>query len=138
MAGYRRPPLLLVFDGEQYEGLEVRCRRPTIGDILDLARLRTVTADATEAAVMAKVDGLMARMASLITAWNLVGEDDEPVPVTAETVAGQDYEFVLAIAGAIGAGGAGVAPPLPQPSEGGVPSLEASIPMETLSPSLPN
>jgi hypothetical protein len=138
MAGYKRPPLLLVFDGEEYEGLEVRCRRPTIGDILDLARLRSIGPATTEADVLGKLDGLMARMASLITSWNLVDDQDEPVPVTAETVAAQDYAFMMAIVSAIGAAGAAVRPPLPRPSEDGVPSLEASIPMETLSPSLPS
>lgn len=138
MAGYKRPPLLLVFEGEEYEGLEVRARRPTIADILDLARLRSIGPATTEADVLSKLDGLMARMASLITSWNLLDDDDQPIPVTAETVAAQDYPFMMAIASAIAGSGAAVRPPLPQPSGDGVPSLAASIPMEPLSESPPS
>jgi len=148
MAGYKRPPLLLVFSNPEFEGLEVRAKRPSVGDIFDLARLRTVPAGLTEEQIKQRVAEFGEKVVSFIKSWNLEEEevDDEgkptgrdvPVLITPEGVMRQDWALITAILAAIGAGGAGVSPPLPRPSDDGVPSPAASIPMETLSPSPPN
>lgn len=139
MPGYKRPPLLLTFTNPEFEGLEVRCRRPSVGDILDLAQLRGITSAASEADIQERVDALMTRLASLIVSWNLLDDNDEPVKITAESIAAQDFYLMIAITGALlDASGAGVRPPLPRPSDDGAPSLAASIPMETLSESPPS
>ena len=146
--GYKRPPLLLTFSNPEFEGLEVRAKRPSVGDIFDLARLRTVPPGLTEEQITQRAREMQVKVASFIRSWNLEEDEldadgeptgrDVPVPVTPEGVARQDFDLITAIMTAIGAGGAGVAPPLSQPSNGGVPSPAASIPMEPLSPSLPN
>jgi hypothetical protein len=145
VAGYIRKGLKLVFADEEFEGLVVYARRLTIGQLLDLTALqglKNLADDSPE--VREKLQEVFNLLASLIKSWNLeelADEDDEdgprvPVPVTGEALAQQDLGLVMAMINAIQDASAGVSAPLDRSSSAGQPSLELSLPMETLSPSL--
>lgn len=130
--GFVRSTLLLKFDDPEFEGFEVRSRRLSIDSLLTISELQSIDLRDTEAAKVAFVD-LTKELATVLTSWNLEDEAGAAVPLNADTLAVQDFRMVFAIAGGLLDASAGVSPPLSPPSNGGEPSVEASIPMETLS-----
>lgn len=131
MGGYRRKARLfnLAFAPDHpLHGLEVTARSVSMRDLLAVMELASLAgASLRDQAV--GVGRLTEKLAELIVSWNLEDEDGNPVPATAEGVQGQDMDFVLALCESWIDAVAGVPAPLPQPSEDGAPSLEASIPM---------
>lgn len=140
---YRRPrTALLRFDDPEMEGLEVRCRRTTLGDALDLDEL----ASAIDTGGRPEIEAFLSAFADrVLLSWNL---DDEvidatgeptgvydPVPTTLEGLLTQDLRFVMAIFTAWMESAVGVAAPLAPTSPAGLPSGLPSMPMETLTPS---
>jgi len=130
--GFQRSTLKLVFEDPQFEGFEVKSRRLSIDALFTIADLRAVDWTDTKAAREA-FTALTTELATVLTGWNLEDADGNPVPLTADTLGAQDYALILAISGALMEGSSGVSRPLSPPSNGGEPSVEASIPMETLS-----
>lgn len=120
--GYRRDRTYkLVFQDEDMDGLEVRCKS------LPLAKFLQMVAIIDGGVDMSNVADLIAEFAKVIVSWNVVSEDDQLIPVTAEALMGQDYEFVIAIIRAWAQAISGVSAPLERPSPDG--EMEASIPM---------
>lgn len=118
----------LQFEGDEYDGLEVRMHGLSTGQYMDLFQLKE---DAEE-------DGesrhqLFELMADRLVSWNVEHEDGSPVPATLDGVREQDLPFTMAIIDAWQQAIAGAPAPLPQGSPAGEPSLVASIPTETLS-----
>lgn len=159
--GYRRakPIYVLKFDDPELEGLEVRAKGASIGQLMKLMDLaRFASGEKFQISDTRELDGLFELFASKLISWNLEDEDGTPVtfepqmikdpPDTtkfrletdaeakARVLRDQDMEFaldlVLAWIGAV----IGVSAPLDQPSTDGTPLEVASIPMETLSPNL--
>lgn len=128
MGGYKRPTLKLIFADPEMDGLEVRAKRLNIGNLFRVAAL----ADMGHGLVQReeKLTELFEALGASITSWNLEEDDDTPVPTTPAGLRGQDMRLLLAITHSLIEASAGVARPLEQPSPGGEPSLEASIPME--------
>ncbi|MFD5697439.1 hypothetical protein [Streptomyces lasiicapitis] len=127
--GYRPKQKIytLAFEGEEYEGLEVRIRGLNTGQMIDLD---TARADGGEEAIQS----MLRLMADRLIEWNVDHPDTgEPVPPTFDGVRSLDLEFNWAIIDAWQTAVAGVAAPLDEPSTDGEPSLVASIPMESLS-----
>lgn len=126
--GYqRRKTYLLVFNDEEYEGLEIRMRPLRVGEVLDS------TADD----VTRTLANMMDQFASSLMSWNLEDENGAPIPPTIEGVRDQDTDFIMTAYNAWHAQMAGeIAGPKDVNSNDGQPSLVASIPMEELSPSL--
>lgn len=127
--GYRRPPLRLVFEAPEFEGLEVRARRYTIGE---LERIWTMPDDLPRVerdAVALEV------FLAVVSSWNLEGEDGEPVPLTPQGVRSTDRGLVDTIISEVMNASTVVAPPLRRPSDGGSPSGEEWELMESLSTS---
>lgn len=125
--GYTRKPktYLLVFEGEEYAGLEIHMRGMSMGQMLDM----TEFADGGQGRGLAMVREALGTLAAGIDSWNLETEDGQPITPSVEALRDLDMPFVLAIVRAWMRGVASVPAPLDQPSPGGVPSLEASIPM---------
>jgi hypothetical protein len=121
--GYQRKVYRLVFDDPEMDGLEVRAKSVSLGAMRKAA-------DSDDEFLM------MELFAKALVSWNLE-DDGEPVPATLEGLEDQDPEFVTAIITAWTGTISGVpdASPLGGGSDSGRRSLEASIPMETLSPS---
>lgn len=120
----------LDFAGTEHEGLHVSIRGLNTGQYMDLFEAKTVAESGGE------TNRLLTIMASRLVTWDVVDDDDTPVPATLDGIKTQDLDFNLAIVNAWTTAMAGVPAPLEQPSTGGGSSLEASIPMETLSASL--
>lgn len=120
----------LNFDGTDYEGLAVSIRGLNTGQYMDM-----VTAKA-EVEAGGETNHLLTIMASRLVAWNVENDDDTAVPPTLDGIKTQDLDLNLAIVNAWTTAMAGVPAPLEQPSTDGGSSLEASIPMDVLSPSL--
>lgn len=131
--GYRhkRKRINVCFEeGHEYHGLEVTLRGMSLGEYLELEGIGEVD--------RSSVGDQLRRFAESLISWNLEDEDTgEPVPTTVEAVYAQDQDLMLMLATRwIEALRGIVSAPLEQSSPDGEPSLEASIPMETLSSSL--
>ena len=110
--------------GEEFEGLDTTVSSVSIGEYMTLAGFTSETVPVSYA-----VDQFCANL----IAWNLEDEDGQPIPVAAAK--DQDKELILALTAAWVTSLHGVAAPLAPSSPDGEPSLEASIPMDDLSPS---
>lgn len=126
--GYRpkRKIYTLEFDGEEYEGLEVKIRGLNTGQVMDIDTARQ---DGGDAAIVA----MLQLMADQLVEWNVEDDDGAPVPTTFEGVRSLDIDFNWAIIDAWQNAAAGVPAPLESASTSTAPSLVASIPTETLS-----
>lgn len=128
--GYKRKPKYIRFtfaDDTEYAGLSVTVRTVNLRSLL---KIRAASAEADDVEVLA---GLVADQ---LVEWNLEEEDGTPIAPSREALLDQDFDFLMAIINEWNATVAGVSAPLEQPSTSGGKSLEASIPMETLSGSL--
>jgi hypothetical protein len=132
--GYKRPTLKLVFEDEEFEGLEVKARRLSINDVFRVAELADLGVNGLRDN-KEQLAELLDLVAGVLTSWNLEDEDGVPVPRTGAGLGGQDLAFVTALAGALSNASASVPRPLEPSSNGGQPSPEVSLPMEPLSPS---
>jgi hypothetical protein len=139
--GYRRPvkQFRLQFEDAEFDGLEVIMTSLSTGDLLKVTRGagKLAALDNTAASVTAGGDDvaeLLRVMAKSLVSWNL--EDDHgPVPANLDGILTQDLDLVVAVIQAWTSAIAGVAPPLPQSSNGGGQFPAVSIPMVPLSPS---
>jgi hypothetical protein len=128
-AGYRpqRKVYKLTFADPEMGGLVVRARGLTLGELLELSRLRDGGPE--ELAQMFRL------FAGKLVEWNVEGDDGSPLPATYESLLSLDDDFALSIVDAWTSVTTDVQPPLGQTSNGGGPSLVASLPMEPLSSS---
>lgn len=139
----------LVFDDPDMNGLVVRARSVPMNVFLSIAQAAEGVDITDPEAVkelatpenMGMVGTLFEAFAHALVEWNLQEqvEDDGPVvdvPPTLEGIYSQDMDFILKVIEAWMTAIAGVSNPLAGSSPGGKQSLEASIPMETSSPSL--
>jgi hypothetical protein len=131
--GFVRSTVKLVFDDPQFEGLEVKSRRLSAGVLLTISRMRN--RDWNGDGAVEGIEEFAGLLVTALTGWNLEDEDGTAVPLTARSLADVDYKMLFAISDALLDASAGVSPPLSPPSSDGSQSVEASIPMETLSPS---
>lgn len=137
--GYKRKKTfkLTWADGE-FEGLEVRVRSMSVERFLELGPLlEALDMDGLGTKEMGELRELFREFSTVLVDWNLEDEDDDSaVPCTTEAFLGQDIRFVNEVISRWAEHIAGVSAPLERPSPSGEPSLEVSLPMEPLSPSL--
>lgn len=132
--GFQRGLLILGFEDPEFAGLEVRSKRFSIGELLDVMMFPS-RLNAGDDGQRRDVLSSMAQMLdSKIVAWNYEDEEGLPVDKCAKEIEALDQDFLTAILRGITAGSKQVAAPLEKPSEDG--GLEAQIPMEPL-PDLP-
>lgn len=120
-------------EGDDLHGLEVVTRSLSLGTYLSLIGMGEVDRSGLK--------DMIAEFANSLVSWNLTDPDGEPVPATQAAALAEDHALMLAICSRwmdTLHGRDKEAGPLDQPSPGGEPSLEASIPMETVSPSPPS
>lgn len=123
----------LQFADGDFQGAEVRMRGISTGQFMDIGEDREKAEEEYEARVR-----LFSLTAEQLVSWNLEREDGTPVPANLDGIREQDLRFTFALIDAYQQAIAGVPDPLQQGSPSGEPSPEASIPMETLSPSPEN
>ncbi|MEV3857723.1 hypothetical protein AB0J38_25785 [Streptomyces sp. NPDC050095] len=117
----------LQFEDPEMDGLEVKVRHVNTGDALALDA-------AVEAGTEEGLRKCLTLLAESLVSWNVEG-DDGPVPATLDGVMAQELDFNIAIVNAWRTALVGVPAPLDSASPDGVPSLEASIPMDVPSES---
>lgn len=126
--GYQRKKRYhLVFDDEEFDGLEVTTKPVPLGVYLRMKAL--ILAEITEEVI----EELFGEFAKILDSWNYEDDDGHPVPATYEGLRSLDIEFAKAIVRAWNAAMTAVAEvddaPLPEASDDGAESVEASIPM---------
>lgn len=137
--GYKRPKRIfkLKFTDPEMGGLEVRAKSTSLGGFLTIAKLVDLKDRLTAGDdAIAEVEELFSTFAKCLVSWNLLDDDDSPVPPTKDGLLSQDLDFVLEIIGAWAQAIGGVSTPLAMPSRDGARLLEESLPMEPLTPSL--
>jgi len=131
--GFRREAThhKLMFEDEQYQGLEVIAKPLSLKDFLALTRMAAGEGD--DPLKQAENSGVVFRkFADSLVAWNLEDEDGNPVPATYEGVESQDFSFVNVVVRAWMDTMAGVPKASKRVSNGGGTSQEALIPMDVL------
>src|SRR5580698_4526868 len=104
-------------EGTGFEGLEVTTKPPSFDVLMQLDDLQAGAAKGSTE----DVRGLVGLLAELITEWNVTGDDEQPVPVTAEELLA-DIPMTMAIVANYSekvAAAHSVPPPLPGPSGSG-------------------
>lgn len=142
----RRTFKIVFREGHEFDGLEVRMKSVSVGKLLALLPVVDQLDDMLKSSDLEPVESVFRELAALIDWWNVEEEEldlngvptGKLVPVTPDYagLVAQDLRMVNAIMRQWAKHVAGVSAPLDGPSPSGNPSLEASIPMETLSPSL--
>lgn len=122
----------LIFADEDMAGLEVTMTSVPMGDLMSLQQLDPKRA-ANDPAEFRELLGIFA---GAMLSWNLVDDNDQPVPITVDAFLKQDIDFIFAIIDAWSTAVAGVSAPLDGGSTDGATALEASMPMDVSSPSL--
>jgi hypothetical protein len=141
VSGYVRPRTIkLTWADGEFAGLEIRARRVSIETFFDLAPLIEGGIDASHQEGRKELLAKFQDFGRVLVSWNLEDEDEHgnttPIPCTAAEFMQMDPKFVREVLDQWAEAVAGVADPLDAPSPGGEPFQEASLPMETLSPSL--
>lgn len=134
--GFQRGLLKLEFEDPEFAGLEVKSKRFSLGELLDVmmfpSRLNTGTDEERRLAL----ESMAEMLDSKIVAWNYEDEAGLPIDKCAKEIEALDEGFLTAILRGITAGSKKVAAPLETPSGDG--GLESQIPMEPLPDSPPS
>lgn len=123
----RRTYLLEWPEDSEYHGLLVRVRPTTLGVMVELDELE-------DEADRPLID-IFRPLADVLLWWNLLDDNDEPVPPTLDAMLGQDSRMMGEIIRAWQQATMGVSAPKGQKSTDGERSVEASLTMEPLSES---
>jgi hypothetical protein len=137
MTGYMRPRTLkLTWSDGEFAGLEIRARRSSLETFFRLAPVIDGGIDTSTPEGRAEFLDLLREFGAYLVSWNVQDEDGKAVPCTPDEFVAMDPKFVREVLDQWAEAIAGVAVPLEQPSPGGEPFQEASLPMEVSSPSL--
>jgi len=135
--GYKAPRRVysLEFEGDEFDGLVIKVRPPTVGealDNLDLSWLGDKTLSDEE--MTARLTDLYALFASRLVSWNLEDDDDTAIPSTLDGLLSLERDFGIRVVKAW----LETAPPAPlgANSPSTEQSVELSIPMDETSVSL--
>lgn len=126
MARVKRRQYKLIFQDEDMAGIEITVRSLTTGQLIELQ-------EAQQSGIHEKFTNMFADQ---LVSWNIEDEDGTPIPATLEGVRSMDIAFNNKVIDVWTDAVFGVKAPLRPTSADGQPSVEASIPMETLSESL--
>ena len=112
----------LKFKKPELEGLVVKARGTTIGNVL------AITGEEFD---VAAVKEAFQTFASSLVEWNILDDDDQPLPATYDGLLTLPNDFMVDVISAWIDAMIEVESPLEKKSNGTPPSLVASIPMET-------
>jgi hypothetical protein len=121
----------LDFSGSDLEGLEVDARGASMKELIDLLQGADAISELTEldegqdaGKIAEQLREMVAPFARKLHAWNLLDDDDEPVPASLDGLLSQDLDFIVALMGAYGQIMTQAPPPLPAGSSSGATSQE--------------
>lgn len=125
--GYKPPRKIHKLVFEDMDGLIVRAKSVPIGTMLRIARCLKQVGDGDPEAL----DELFVAFSAALVDWNVVDDDDVPVPATFEGVCAQESDFIMQVVDGWMTAIAGVADPLDGSSTNGQPPhpLEGGLPM---------
>jgi hypothetical protein len=118
----------LLFEGDEFDGLQVRTGSPSIGALRKILSLSE--SDASDTAAL---DPMIRMFAELLVDWNVEDDSGDPVPATEDGLNSQDSEFVMNLIKAWGQQmrrNTQVPAPLDETSTGGSLSGVPSLPMD--------
>jgi hypothetical protein len=135
----RRTIFKLKFQDPDLHDLEVYAKKPSMGEQLDTVKLQKLAH--LNPGMVTEKDAQDLRQAFLffgrfIVGWNLEEEDGTPIECTPENILNEEDSYLLAILNAWMEASNGVGVDLKGISNGGLPSVVESIPVETLSANL--
>lgn len=141
VSGYvRARTLRLTWADGEFAGLEIRAKRASLETFFKFAPIIEGGIDVSDAKGRKELMGLFLEFGEQLISWNLLDEDENgvrtPIPCTPQQYLALDPRFAREILDEWAVALTGVAAPLEQPSPGGEPFPEVSLPMETLSESL--
>lgn len=128
---YKRKSYRLTWpEGHVRHGLVVSMRGMSIDDMNMVTAFKGVSKDDVEqsAELLGSIADLLA---GKMISWNLVDDDETPVPVTVEAIRGEDLTMIMEILNAWTDAAVGVKASLGKGSNSGPTFPEESIPMET-------
>lgn len=133
MGGYKREPkhYRLKFEDPDMAGLEVVAKSIKLRDFLDISMAAAKVA-ANPTGATDDADLMYRQFADALVSWNLLGDDDQPVPATYEGMQGLELDFVLEVIHAWMEAIASVNPTWRGPSSSGGTFPEESIRMDPL------
>lgn len=135
--GYRRNQIYkLVFEGDEFEGLEVRVKSLPLGHFTNILSLYEANLKSPGQNDMTKLEPLFSTFVKALVSWNVEDGDGNPVPATREGLDALDLPFILRMILSWIEAVSGVAIPLGIASSPGGPTerekkqMESSIPMK--------
>lgn len=138
----KRTLYTLDFSGTDLEGLEVTARGSSMGELLEvlegadgIENLKELDEKQDVAKIGEQLRLMVAPFARKLHAWNLLDDEDEPVPASIDGLLSQQLDFVVAVISAYGAAMTKAPPPLPAGSASGSPSQEELMTAAALSSS---
>jgi len=120
--------IVIKFDDEEYEGLEIVARAPTVREALEAEKLSKISGEPTAK----DLDKIFAYVAKFILRWNIEDDEGKALPINAAAFIDFPTEFAWAIVSGFTQGSSGVSAPLDNSSLNGEISPAVSVPMETL------
>jgi hypothetical protein len=95
--GYKLQKKLLKLRFEEYEGLIVKAKSASLGQVLGLMDLAQMDREKITVEDKQRLDELFRLFAAKLVEWNLEDEDGVSVPPTHEGLMDQEMDFVLDI-----------------------------------------
>ena len=114
----KRRTFVLEFEDPDLEGLTIKARSATVAEFLTITELASSVGDQPGDAArgLGAVRDLFGAFVPVITDWNLDGDDDQPLPVTVDSLLSLDFPMVMAVIEAWMGGVTDVLGPLGKPS----------------------
>ena len=134
----------LDFDGTDLEGLEVTARGSSMGELLEvldgadgIEGLKELDEKRDKAKIADAMRQMVTPFARKLHSWNLLGDDDEPMPASVDGLLAQELDFVVSLISAYAKAMTQAGPALGKDSGSGGSSQEALTAAAALSSSLP-
>ena len=135
----------LDFAGTDLDGLEITARGSSMAELLAImegadqaAELQELDGAKDAAVIAGRLREMVAPFARKLHAWNLLDDDDEPVPASLDGLLSQELEFVVSVITAYSTSMTQAPPPLRAGSASGGISPEEQTTLAGLSSSLPS
>lgn len=95
MAGYKRErrTYVMEFADPEYEGLEIKVRSLPIRNLQYLLSLDPDSEDPKQRAE--SINQMMCAFAEALVSWNMIDENDNPIPTTLEYIESEDVDFIM-------------------------------------------
>lgn len=144
--GYKPQRKLYKLDFSETEdaGLEITARGTTVAGMLELMEMADGIDDLEQldleklpsSEVAARMRAMFAPFAKILVAWNVIDDDDEPVPASLDGLLTQEADFIGRVLGAYMTAMTQAPPPLPAGSDSGATSQAELTAAAALSTSL--